>query len=94
MVGRLPAVPAAATREADRTARRTRRRMADLPAATAAITKIFLPRFTPHLTHRQEAPKGASCPPQISGRRWGKRVFCSSNQPSEDAANNASELAN
>jgi hypothetical protein len=73
-------------------AHRTPRRMADLLAATAAITKRFLPRFTPHLTHRQEAPKGASCPPKESGRRWEKRIFCSSNQPAEDAANKASDL--
>jgi hypothetical protein len=36
--------------------------MAALLVATIT-TKGFLPRFTPHLTHRQEAPKGASCPP-------------------------------
>ena len=37
--------------------------MAALLITDAIITKRFPPRFTPHLTHRQEAPKGASCPP-------------------------------
>ena len=40
--------PTEATPEADRTA--------VLPVAGTVTTKKFLPRFTPHLTHRQEAP--------------------------------------
>ena len=47
---------AEATPEADR--------MEALLVADKITTKGFLPRFTPHLTHRQEAPKGASCPPR------------------------------
>ena len=47
---------AEATPEADR--------MAALLVAATITTKGFPPRFTPHLTHRQEAPKGASCPPR------------------------------
>jgi hypothetical protein len=39
-------------------------RMAALLVADKITAKGFLPRFTPHLTHRQEAPKGASCPPR------------------------------
>ena len=46
---------AEATPEADHTAA--------LPVADTVTTKRFPPRFTPHLTHRQEAPQGASCPP-------------------------------
>ena len=42
---------------------------------TAATTNRFSPRFTPHLTHRQEAPQGASCPPQLSGGE-GIRASC------------------
>ena len=38
-------------------------RMAALPVADTITTDGFPPRFTPHRTHRQEAPKGASCPP-------------------------------
>ena len=53
---------AEATPEADHTA-------ALLVAADTVTTKRFPPRFTPHLTHRQEAPKGASCPPRTVGRR-------------------------
>jgi len=55
--GRTAAIPAAD-------------RMAEgLPAAAThrlamtIITNRFSPRFTPYLTHRQEASDGASCPP-------------------------------
>ena len=41
--------------------------MAALPVADTITTKKFPPRFTPLLTHRQEAPKGASCPPRAIG---------------------------
>jgi hypothetical protein len=33
------------------------------------ITDRFSPRFTSHLTHRQEASEGASCPPKRVGAR-------------------------
>jgi hypothetical protein len=41
--------------------------MVALPAVAILLRattadKMFPPRFTPLLTHRQEAPKGASCP--------------------------------
>jgi hypothetical protein len=52
---RPPVVRAEAALQADR--------MADLHMAVTVTAKKFIPRFTPHLTHRQEAPKGASCPP-------------------------------
>jgi hypothetical protein len=56
MARRRVADRAEATPEADR--------MATLLVADTITTKGFLPRFTPHLTHRQEVPKGASCPPR------------------------------
>lgn len=34
------------------------------PPDMTAITDRFSPRFIPHLTHRQEASEGASCPPR------------------------------
>lgn len=43
-------------------------RAAALPVADTITAKKFPPRFTPYLTHRQEAPKGASCPPYNTGR--------------------------
>ena len=33
------------------------------PPDMTVIIDRFSPRFTPHLTHRQEASEGASCPP-------------------------------
>jgi hypothetical protein len=66
-VGRHPVRPAAAIaarlQAADRgEAAPAAVRMAALPVADTVTTKRFPPRFTPLLTHRQEAPKGASCP--------------------------------
>jgi hypothetical protein len=55
-----------ATPEADR--------VAALQVTDAITTKRFLPRFTPLLTHRQEAPKGASCPPEHQGGK-GERIL-------------------
>jgi hypothetical protein len=47
--------------EADRTAVRL---VADIrPPDMTIITDRFSPRFTPHLTHRQEASEEASCTP-------------------------------
>jgi hypothetical protein len=40
------------------------------PPETTVTTNRFAPRFIPLLTHRREAPKGASCLPQ---RRWVKK---------------------
>jgi hypothetical protein len=34
------------------------------PPGMTIITDRFSPRFTSHLTHRQEASEGASCPPR------------------------------
>ena len=60
----VAADPTALLREADRAeATQEADRMAALLVADTITTKRFPPRFTPHLTHRQEAPKGASCPP-------------------------------
>ena len=54
---------AAGRREADRAeAAPEADRMAALLVVDKITTKGFPPRFTPLLTHRQEAPKGASCP--------------------------------
>ena len=35
-----------------------------LPPGMTVATNRFSPRFTPNLTHRQEASEGASCPPR------------------------------
>jgi hypothetical protein len=42
------------------------------PPDVTIITDRFSPRFTPHLTHRQEASEGASCPPRRAA--LGKQV--------------------
>jgi hypothetical protein len=56
---------AALPREADRTEATPEADHTEalLVAADTVTTKRFPPRFTPHLTHRQEAPQGASCTP-------------------------------
>ena len=40
------------------------------------ITDRFSPRFTSHLTHRQEASEGASCPPRRAGVGSRFRKMC------------------
>jgi hypothetical protein len=66
---RLAAVPTAAHQAAAlEEAAPEADRAAALPVADTITTKKFPPRFTPYLTHRQEAPKGASCPPSNTGR--------------------------
>jgi hypothetical protein len=49
------------------------------------ITDRFSPRFTPHLTHRQEASEGASCTPWQVG--LGEQI-------SQDVLVNATRLSN
>ena len=72
--GRRPALRAAAViadrlRAADRAEEIPADPMAARPAVDIAITNKFPPRFTPHLTHRQEAPQGASCSSRAPGRK-------------------------
>jgi hypothetical protein len=46
------------------------------------ITDRFSPRFTSHLTHRQEASEGASCPPRKVGLGNGFGWMCCFGQSS------------
>ena len=61
---RVAAAPTAASLEEDRVEVAPEAgRMEALRMADTVATKWVPPRFTPYLTHRQEALKRASCPP-------------------------------
>jgi hypothetical protein len=49
--------------------------VADIPRQDTTGAKTFLPRSTSLLTHRQEAPKGASCPHPEDSRGGRKQDF-------------------